>query len=91
MLIDVQKDGRTIKGLVHPGRDGYLWVLERSADKIGFVAAKPYVTQNAFKSIDRSRDGRRMTPHTPRTRARLSISARRCGAERIGRRPHTIR
>ncbi len=52
MLIDVQRDGRTIKGLVHPGRDGYLWLLERCADKISFVAAKPYVTQNAFKSID---------------------------------------
>jgi alcohol dehydrogenase (cytochrome c) len=67
MLIDVQRDGRTIKGLVHPGRNGYLWLLERSADKISFVAAKPYVTQNAFKSID-PKTGRPeyVAEHTPR-------------------------
>jgi len=52
MLIDVQRSGQTIKGLVHPGRDGYLWVLERGRDKISYVAAKAYVRQNAFTSID---------------------------------------
>jgi alcohol dehydrogenase (cytochrome c) len=52
MLIDVQRGGRTIKGLVHPGRNGYLWLLERSKDKIGFVDAKAYVKQNAFSKID---------------------------------------
>ena len=57
MLIDVQKDGRTIKGLVHPGRNGYLWLLERGRDKISFVSAKPYVRQDVFKSID-ARTGR---------------------------------
>ena len=30
LLIDVQRDGRTVKGLVHPGRNGYLWLLERA-------------------------------------------------------------
>jgi alcohol dehydrogenase (cytochrome c) len=67
MLIDVNRDGRTFTGLVHPGRDGYLWLLERSADKISFVAAKPYVTQNAFKSID-PKTGRPeyAAEHTPR-------------------------
>jgi alcohol dehydrogenase (cytochrome c) len=52
LLVDVERNGRTIKGLVHPARNGYLWVLERTADKIFFVDAKPYVYQNAFKSID---------------------------------------
>jgi alcohol dehydrogenase (cytochrome c) len=52
LLIDVEKDGRTIKGLVHPGRNGYLWLLERSQEKIAFVSAKPYVKQDVFKSID---------------------------------------
>jgi len=28
LLIDFPKDGRTVKGLVHPGRNGYLWRLE---------------------------------------------------------------
>jgi alcohol dehydrogenase (cytochrome c) len=52
LLIDVQRDGRTVKGVVHPARDGYLWVLERSADAIKFVNAKPYVIQEVFSSID---------------------------------------
>jgi len=52
LLLDVQRGGRTIKSLVHPGRNGYLWLLERRADGIGFVDAKPFVTQEVFKSID---------------------------------------
>ena len=52
ILMDVQRNGRTIKALVHAGRNGYLWLLERSADKIAFVDAKPYVRQNAFTRLD---------------------------------------
>jgi alcohol dehydrogenase (cytochrome c) len=52
VLMDVQRDGRTIKGLVHPGRNGYLWLLERRADGIGFVDAKPFVRQEVFTGID---------------------------------------
>lgn len=52
LLIDVKKGDRTFKGLVHPARNGYLWTLERSADKINFVEARPFVRQNVFKSID---------------------------------------
>src|SRR6266446_6807842 len=52
LLIDVQRNGRTIKSLVHPGRNGYLWLLERRADGIKFVDAKPFVKQNVFTSID---------------------------------------
>ena len=52
ILMDVKRGDRTIKGLVHPARNGYLWLLERRADAIAFVDAKPYVTQTAFKSID---------------------------------------
>lgn len=52
MLVDVERNGRTIKGLVHPGRNGYLWLLERSEDAISFVDAKPYVRQNVFTGLD---------------------------------------
>ena len=52
LLMDVKRDGRTIKSLVHPGRNGYLWLLERRADGIGFVDAKPFVRQEVFTSID---------------------------------------
>src|SRR5262245_41683819 len=31
LLIDYQRNGRTIKGLVNVARDGYVWFLERSA------------------------------------------------------------
>jgi alcohol dehydrogenase (cytochrome c) len=53
LLIDVPRGGRTVPGLVHAARNGYLWLLERSADRISFIDAKPYVQQNVFTSIDR--------------------------------------
>lgn len=52
LLIDVQRDGRTFAGLVHPGRNGYLWTLERGPDAIRFVDAKRFVQQNVFTSLD---------------------------------------
>jgi alcohol dehydrogenase (cytochrome c) len=53
LLVDLPRDdGRMVPGLVHPGRNGYLWMLERAADKISFIGAKPYVAQNVFTSID---------------------------------------
>jgi alcohol dehydrogenase (cytochrome c) len=51
ILVDYQRNGRTIKGLVDVARDGYVWFLDR-ANRIGFVEARPYVYQNVFKSID---------------------------------------
>jgi alcohol dehydrogenase (cytochrome c) len=53
LLIEYEKDGRTIQGAVHAGRNGYLWELERNADgSIGFVEGKPYVRQDAFEGLD---------------------------------------
>ncbi len=52
LLIDVPRAGRTVKALVHPARNGYLWLLEREANAINFVDAQPYVDQNVFRSID---------------------------------------
>lgn len=52
LLVDVTRNGRSIKALVHAGRNGYLWLLERGRDKISFVDAKPYVAQNVFTRID---------------------------------------
>ncbi len=63
LLLDYQRNGKTIQGLVDVARDGYLWFLDRgslaatnsngSKPRIGFVDAKPYIYQNVFKSIDR--------------------------------------
>ena len=52
LLLDVRRDGRSIPSLVHPGRNGYLWLLKRHADGIGFLDARPYVHQNVFTAID---------------------------------------
>ncbi len=52
LLIDVERDGRAFKGLVHAGRNGYLWLLERGKNSIRFVDAEPYVRQNVFTAID---------------------------------------
>lgn len=52
LLIDYPRNGKTHKGLVHAGRNGYLWWLERSKDEIGFVEAAPYVEQTVFDKID---------------------------------------
>jgi len=52
ILVDYQRDGRTIKGLVNVARDGYLWFLERSNGPIRFVEGRPFVTQTVFRSLD---------------------------------------
>ncbi|MEX2543181.1 MAG: PQQ-dependent dehydrogenase, methanol/ethanol family [Trueperaceae bacterium] len=52
LLIDFERDGETVRGLMHAARSGYLWWLERSEDEIGFVEGKPYVNQNVFESLD---------------------------------------
>ncbi|MEX2536536.1 MAG: PQQ-dependent dehydrogenase, methanol/ethanol family [Trueperaceae bacterium] len=52
LLIDFERDGETVQGLVKVARNGYLWWLERSRDGIEFVDAKPYVFQNVFESLD---------------------------------------
>jgi len=52
LIIDVERGGRTIKGLVKPARNGYLYLLERSRNAISFVDARPYVRQDVFKSLD---------------------------------------
>lgn len=52
LLIDFSRKGELIKGLVHPGRNGYLWFLERSKGEIRYVDAQPYVKQDVFLSLD---------------------------------------
>ena len=52
LLIDYQRNGRTVKGLIDVARDGYLWFLERTDGKINFIDGQPYVKQNVYKSLD---------------------------------------
>jgi alcohol dehydrogenase (cytochrome c) len=71
LLIDIKRNGKVVKSLVHAGRDGYLWTLERTNGKINFVDAWPFVKQNVFTSID-AKTGRptydqSKIPHTGKT------------------------
>ena len=52
LLIDVTRNGRTTKSLVHPGRNGYLWILGREQNAITFLDAEPYVYQDVFRRLD---------------------------------------
>ena len=52
ILVDYRHGGRTVKGLVDVARNGYLWRLERTRDKINFITGQPFVRQNVFKSLD---------------------------------------
>jgi len=52
ILMPVERGGRSFRALVHPGRNGYLWLLERHANAISFVDATEYVYQDVFTSID---------------------------------------
>ena len=54
VLIDATVNGKLSKLAVHAARDGYLWVLERTSDKINFVNAWPYVYNDVFTGIDKS-------------------------------------
>jgi alcohol dehydrogenase (cytochrome c) len=57
ILVDFQRQGRTVKGLIDVSRSGYLWFLERTDGPINFVEGKPFVKQNVFHSLD-SKTGR---------------------------------
>jgi alcohol dehydrogenase (cytochrome c) len=53
ILVDYQRNGRTVKGLVDVARNGYLWFLERTTEgPIKFIHATPHVKQNVFRSVD---------------------------------------
>jgi alcohol dehydrogenase (cytochrome c) len=52
LLIDTTVNGKAVKTAVHAGRNGYLWVLERTADKINYLASHKYVLNDVFTAVD---------------------------------------
>ena len=52
LLVDIERGGRTIPALAHPGKNGYLWLLDRSGGGMRFLEAQPFVRQNVFTSVD---------------------------------------
>jgi alcohol dehydrogenase (cytochrome c) len=68
ILVDYQRNGRTVKGLIDVARDGYLWFLERSSGRIRFVEGKPFVHQNVYLSLDPETGRPKVDPdHKPGT------------------------
>jgi alcohol dehydrogenase (cytochrome c) len=52
-LVEYQKDGKTVSGLITAQRNGRLYWLDRDAKgKITYNHSEAYVTNTAFKSID---------------------------------------
>jgi alcohol dehydrogenase (cytochrome c) len=52
IVVNYERDGKTVRGLINVSRSGYIWHLERTAGKINFVTGQPYVRHNVFKSLD---------------------------------------
>ena len=57
ILVDFQRNGRTIKGLIDVARDGYIRFLDRSNGgrndgKIKFVEGMPFVYSNVIRGLD---------------------------------------
>jgi alcohol dehydrogenase (cytochrome c) len=52
IVVNYERDGKTVKGLITVSRSGYIWHLERTGAKINFVTGQPYVRQNVFKGLD---------------------------------------
>lgn len=53
ILMDFEKDGETVKGLVNPTRSGVLWALERTSEgPINFVWGEKYVPGDVITAID---------------------------------------
>jgi len=52
-LLDYERDGQKVRGLVSPQRNGYMYWLTRETDgTINYVDSLPYVEQNVFTSVD---------------------------------------
>ena len=52
LLVDVARGGRMVPALVHPGKNGYLWLLARDTAGMRYLEAQPYVHQDVFISLD---------------------------------------
>jgi alcohol dehydrogenase (cytochrome c) len=57
ILVDFQRNGRTVKGLIDVARDGYIRFLDRSNGgrndgKIKFVDGMPFVYSNVIRGLD---------------------------------------
>jgi hypothetical protein len=52
ILVNLERRRRPFKGLIHPGRNAIMWILEAKPDRINYVAGWPYVYTDVWKGID---------------------------------------
>ena len=50
VLVDLELGGRHAEVLIHPGRNGYMYVIDRQTGEV--ISADPYDTVNAYKGVD---------------------------------------
>ena len=68
LLIPLERDGKKINGLVHAGRNGYLWLLDRgTGSDIGFVDAHNMSARTSSPASIRTPAGRPTTKPTSRS------------------------
>ncbi len=74
--------------LLHPGRNGFMYVIDRATGEV--LSADAYDTVNAYKGVDlktgRIIPNEELTPYLGNDVVKTSVPRRR--ARRIGSRPH---
>lgn len=50
VLVDLEINGAQRKALIHPGRNGYIYVMDRETGEV--LSADPYDTITAYKGVD---------------------------------------
>ena len=50
LVIDLEIDGKQRKILLHPGRNGYMYVIDRATGEV--ISADPFDTITAYKGVD---------------------------------------
>ena len=58
VLVDVNRDGAKLKGLINANRNGYFYLLDRTTGE--FVYGKPFTSVTTFKGLD-AKSGRPIT------------------------------
>lgn len=59
-LVDVERDGETVKGLIHAGRNGYFYLLDRT--NLDFIYGVPYIEGGPLTITGFEDDGRPIIP-----------------------------
>lgn len=59
-LVEVERDGETIQGLIHAGRNGYFYLLDRT--NLDFIYGVPYVEGGPLTITGFEEDGRPIIP-----------------------------